>query len=357
MDAFEEEDDSEESEMSVADFLENAEKTDYTKTLCANAFTGEVLAYVTPWNSAGYDHAKKHAAKLTWLAPVWLQVRSGTDSDTNEAFVITGQHDIDARWLQDVREAKKSSMSSSSSSLYVVPRVALESNLQCTSTGQDDDCREIAMELNELRKVQGFDGFTLEIPMQMWQTGAVLAALLKHMGSKVVYVLPPLEPDESTGNYMPYSNFFAVFEESVDRFSLMTYDHARGTGTPNAPFPWVKEVVSGLAGLVTARKVRTPVANKLLVGLPMYGWRSDGEAMTGHALKSWLQSSEEQGRGSIVWDERAREHIFHDTHGQTASYPTPAFMCERLQLAQTVGVAGVALWEIGQTLPYLMATL
>ena len=47
----------------------------YFKDTTRRQFKGEVLAYVTPWNKKGYMMAKIMAPKLTWLVPVWFQIR------------------------------------------------------------------------------------------------------------------------------------------------------------------------------------------------------------------------------------------------------------------------------------------
>jgi hypothetical protein len=47
----------------------------YFKETTRRQFKGEVLAYVTPWNKKGYMMAKIMAPKLTWLVPVWFQIR------------------------------------------------------------------------------------------------------------------------------------------------------------------------------------------------------------------------------------------------------------------------------------------
>ncbi|GAB1292915.1 Chitinase domain-containing protein 1 [Apodemus speciosus] len=54
-------------------------------------FAGEVLGYVTPWNSHGYDVAKVFGSKFTQISPVWLQLKRRG----REMFEITGLHDVD----------------------------------------------------------------------------------------------------------------------------------------------------------------------------------------------------------------------------------------------------------------------
>ena len=55
----------------------------------------------------------------------------------------------------------------------------------------------------------------------------------------------------------------------------------------------------------------------------------------------------------IEWDEVAKEHIFLGERKYCA-FPTPLFVQQRLSLAKELGIAGVALWEIGQMMPMLM---
>jgi len=38
-------------------------------------YSGEIAAYVTPWNKKGYSFAKIFSKKLNWLIPVWFQIR------------------------------------------------------------------------------------------------------------------------------------------------------------------------------------------------------------------------------------------------------------------------------------------
>lgn len=52
------------------------------------------------WNSHGYDIAKWFANKFTHICPVWLQARLNPE-ETN--IIIEGAHDIDYRWMQDVK--------------------------------------------------------------------------------------------------------------------------------------------------------------------------------------------------------------------------------------------------------------
>ncbi|XP_053514515.1 chitinase domain-containing protein 1 isoform X2 [Artibeus jamaicensis] len=77
-------------------------------------FAGDVLGYVTPWNSHGYDIAKVFGGKFTQISPVWLQLKRRG----REMFEVTGLHDVDQGWMRAVRKQAKG--------LRIVPRLLFE---------------------------------------------------------------------------------------------------------------------------------------------------------------------------------------------------------------------------------------
>lgn len=52
-------------------------------------------------NNHGYEVAKIFGAKFDMISPVWLQIRY----KGNKKYGITGTHDIDIKWMEDVRRA------------------------------------------------------------------------------------------------------------------------------------------------------------------------------------------------------------------------------------------------------------
>lgn len=49
-----------------------------------------MLAYVTPWNRGGYEAAVSFRSKLTWVSPVWLQLRTGEQGE----LLLAGGHEV-----------------------------------------------------------------------------------------------------------------------------------------------------------------------------------------------------------------------------------------------------------------------
>lgn len=64
------------------------------KRLCAHhacCVLRQVLGYVTPWNRDGYVVSETFAAKLSYVSPVWYQLR-----EEGGKVVLTGGHDVGA---------------------------------------------------------------------------------------------------------------------------------------------------------------------------------------------------------------------------------------------------------------------
>ena len=70
-------------------------------------------------------------------------------------------------------------------------------------------------------------------------------------------------------------------------------------------------------------------------------------------MVQWL--AQERQNVQIIWDPEAREHTFLIKSPRVVcSYPTPIFIKDRIQLAADLGIAGVALWELGQIMTMLL---
>jgi hypothetical protein len=348
------------------------EKHNYFEPSAEKKSRGELLFYITPWNAKGYEYSLELAPKIDWLVPVWFQVRGGLE--------LTGLQDIDEGWLMSMRGAsvvcvKKEHGSKEisntpeecSSRLNILPRVSVETHLKCnvhsgSLDDRSDDCVVLAVKLESLKRKHNFDGFTIELSLSNWEAAIVLTRTLSRLGCKVVFVLPPLESQE--GDYSEWASFLNAIAPGVDRFSVMTYDKNKMKGEPNAPVPWVMGIMSGLSRVPAMRK-------KMLVGIPLYGWRGS-DALTGDSVVEWLRVSRDpektlgDGDVEIVWDDGAKEHLWISqprsrramgaSSAIIGSYPTPAFINLRLALAdnESLGIAGAALWELGQAMPLLL---
>ncbi|EPS63314.1 hypothetical protein M569_11472, partial [Genlisea aurea] len=75
-------------------------------------FKNPMLAYITPWNSQGYEMANRFVNKFTHLSPVWYEIKS-----KGAGFILEGRDNSDKAWMRETRRI---------SNIKILPRILLE---------------------------------------------------------------------------------------------------------------------------------------------------------------------------------------------------------------------------------------
>ncbi|CAH0489815.1 unnamed protein product [Peronospora farinosa] len=292
-------------------------------------FRGETLGYVTPWNSRGYDMAKRFRTKFTYISPVWLQVRE----DPDHVPIITGTHDIDRQWVQDIKNGAEGEKVEEEGPA-VLPRVVYERN---HISVEDDPL--IISKLLTLTDEHDFDGIVFEIPV-MERTLDMLQQMARAFRAADKLLILVLSRSSKDGEMPVTHELFNKLAPLVHRFSMNAYDFS--IPGPNAPYPWLKK---------TLEKMSPMERQRILMGLPFYGY-DNTEAITG---SSYIQVLNDNDVAKIRWDAAAHE-CQHTYTAETGSrhvvfFPCLQFLQDRLKLYKAYGV-GVAIWELGQGLDF-----
>lgn len=332
-------------------------------------FTNPVLAYVTPWNSRGYDMAKRFNSKFTHISPVWYDLKS-----QETELVLEGRHNADRGWISELKKAGNAK---------ILPRVVLEAFPVNLLENKKQRKKAIDILVAECKEME-YDGIVLE----SWSRWAAFGVLhdprmrklaldfIKQLGQalhgvsleenemqhlELVYVIGPPQGEK----LQPYDfgpEDLKTLGVAVDGFSLMTYDFSSPQNPgPNAPLKWVRSTLRVLLG-TTTNDDRSLVNKKIFVGINFYGndfalsEGGGGGAITGKDYLSLL----EQHQPSLQWEKRSGEHFFvySDNHNikHAVFYPSPMSMSLRLDEARLWG-AGISIWELGQGLDYFFDLL
>lgn len=324
-----------------------------------------ILAYITPWNSRGYDLAKRFTSKLTHLSPVWYDLKSD-----GAQIVLEGRHNADLGWISELRK---------NGNALVMPRVVLEVFPNEFFMKKILRNKAIDLIVAECREME-YDGIVLE-SWSRWAAYGVLhdpqkrnmaLNFVKQLGKalhlvraeknpenhlQLIYVIgPPRSPKLQEHDFGP--DDLQSLSDVADGFSLMTYDFSnpRAPG-PNAPLKWIQATLHLLLGATKSKNL----ASKIFIGINFYGndfvlSGDGGGAIMGGDYISLL----EKYKPVMQWEEKSEEHMFvySDAGGikHAVFYPSLMSISIRLEEARVWG-AGISIWEIGQGLDYFFDLL
>ncbi|PKA64229.1 hypothetical protein AXF42_Ash009449 [Apostasia shenzhenica] len=330
-------------------------------------FSNPVLAYITPWNSKGYEVAKEFTTKFTHISPVWYELRS-----EGKKLVLNGRHNVDMGWISQLRI---------NGNAVVLPRVVLETFPADLLLKKKQWSKASNIILQECKEME-YDGIVLE-SWSRWAAYGVLhdrnlrstaLEFIKQLGQsmhsvnslrnsnhlELIYVIPaPHSQNLAEYDFGPQD--LRELSGFVDGFSLMTYDFAGPQNPgPNAPLSWMRSSMQLLLGGDHDGVNRS---HMIFLGINLYGndfvisqdFAGSGSAITGRDYLSLLVKH----RPELRWDERSAEHYFIYTHNNAQHvvfYPSLKSISMRLDEARAWGV-GLSIWEIGQGLDYFFDLL
>ncbi|WOG86814.1 hypothetical protein DCAR_0206032 [Daucus carota subsp. sativus] len=334
----------------------------------SRTFQHSVLAYVTPWNSKGYEMAKEFNSKFTHISPVWYDLKS-----QGANLVLEGRHNADKGWISELRKK---------GGAKILPRVVLEAVPAYLLQKKKQRDKAINLIMGECSEMD-FDGIVLE-SWSRWAAYGVLRdpdmrklalnfiqelGQAMHSGGlemeskkslQLVYVIGP--PHSEVLNEYDFGlEDLQALSDAVDGYSLMTYDFSSPQNPgPNAPLKWIHSVMQVL--LHGTDSSSQTLAQKIFIGLNFYGndFALSGGLGGGPIIGREYLSLLERHKPSLQWETNSAEHFFvysddrNDQH--VVFYPSLLSIAERLRVAHTWR-AGISIWEIGQGLDYFFDIL
>ena len=174
---------------------------------------------------------------------------------------------------------------------------------------------------------------------------ADLATQLHAQGSMLMLSVPAKTSDDPSDDWSwPYD--YAVIGKTADFLQVMTYDENVPGQTPGpvAGIDWMTECLNYAISQVDA--------NKLLLGLPAYGYDFDVTHNTGVTVEWRDFASLVQSTGANpVWDPVTESEHFDYTASDGSKhqvwYETTQGIQDKAHLAVKLNIAGVSMWALG----------
>ncbi len=157
--------------------------------------------------------------------------------------------------------------------------------------------------------------------------------------------------DRITLDVVPHSGGaydYAKLAPEVNQFVLMSYDeHSDGTEAgPVAALNWVKSITTRLTGQIPP--------SKLDLGIALYGY--SWAAGSTHALTIPYNQITAAEKTHATWNSRYDETTA-TVNGHTLWWENRKSIAEKIALAKSDHLAGIALWQVGYANPAIYQTL
>ncbi|MCM2429588.1 glycosyl hydrolase family 18 protein [Streptomyces sp. RKAG337] len=173
-----------------------------------------------------------------------------------------------------------------------------------------------------------------------------LATSLHASGKRLQVDAPAMTEDA------PYYDYAAVVATGVDELAIMAYDDeydsdAGGKCKPITPYAWLKQVVQ-------YARSKVPDRDKLVIGLPSYGYSAPASCDTS-AIEGNIPFSVMRGKpgwsGNAPTVEQRRDsgsgEIRWTSGGKLYDYVDQTSMDRKLQVLTGLGVTKVSVWSLG----------
>jgi chitinase domain-containing protein 1 len=318
--------------------LDNFDKCSNSRSSRYTSKKTEVLTFITPWNSIGYNLTIDFGFKFSTVVPVWFQVVD------QGGYKIGGEQDILPSWLQQMR--------SNFPTTKIIPRVNFEVPVQNFVKNYNAIATVMATNLGRIVKDNNLDGLFLEfqpyfgVVEALQAIPAVISTLRKSL-PRNARLLADIQSNDRYRYAGPHLTAVRNVIKALDAVFIAVYE---------LPDPSLSPVVA-LDRLVTWAADQK-VASKVIVGLPLFGFDFTAKGAA-HVFASDVVAILRTRRPSVKWMKDWREHaiLFNQDVSHRLSYPTLLFLDDRFKAIIGHKFGGFGFWELAQGMPYFFDLL
>lgn len=272
---------------------------------------------------------QEHAKQMQIVSPYWyrLDATGSLTTDTTNQHIVTFAHQQKLRVWPLIGNAGKN------------PMYATKTRVAMTKT------------ILDLVQRHGYDGVFIDFELLAPYSRDDLSTFLNGLGQQMhkigkgvgVAVFPKVGVTADITN--PYD--YPALGQVTDAVVIMAYDHhyQGGPSGPIAPLPWVRQNVQYALRFIPKARI--------YLGIAAYGynWTSGGQTTTVSTLDA--QALLAKYGIQATWDEAAQEYHFHyvDNGSHDVWYEDERSFAQKLKLARSAHIGGVAIWRLGYESP------
>lgn len=301
-----------------------------------------ISAWLPPWDfDEGYDTVVKNADLFEEISPFWYYL-----DDKGNVVASAGA------------ENKEFIDKLHSLGIRVIPSVTNSFNNDRATQVMGDAAKrsKFIAKVMSLVKTHNYDGFDIDFEGLKLENKENFITLLKdlatqlHSENKFITVAVQAKSSDPGPWETVQAQDWKAISEAVDRFRIMAYDehYSGGSAGPISSVPWLRSILD-------FAKTQVP-EEKLIVGLPLYGYNWGEKEKTFALTFTDLQYLLKKHNPSIQWDETNKEAFIQYDKGnpalgtsdmRTAYFQNKDSISQKWSLAKSYPIDGLVFWRLG----------
>jgi len=306
-------------------------------TIAPASFAYRIAAWIPPWDGNALTSVQQNGNAVGESNPVWYSWNA-------DATIVKNWNAEDASW----RAAMTGSL--------LIPTIqnvvnksfdgGAAATMLATSASREAHANAIA----QLVVLNAFDGIDVDYERLPAASRANFTAFIAtlaqklHAANKKLSVTVYAKTSDSANWTGPGAEDYAALGGLADSIKIMAYDYSYSTSAPGpiAPLDWLDKVATYAESAIPR--------DKILIGLPLYGYDWTGTTGRGVTYNQAMQTAQSQG-AAITHD--ANGEATYSYNGHTVYFQDATSYARKVEMLKQKhpAIGGFAHWALGQEDP------
>jgi len=303
------------------------------------AFADRIAAWIPPWDNAALASMQQNASAISEANPVWYSWNADTTIAKN--------------WNAE-NEAWRAAMSAAQMlpTIQNVVKGSYDGNAVAAMLATAATREAHATLIAQLVQLNAFDGIDVDyerIPTASRANfTAFIAALAQklHAADKKLSVTVYPKTSDSQNWTGPGAADYAALGALADSIKIMAYDYSWDGSAPGpiSPLDWLDKVAAYAESVIPSQKI--------MIGLPFYGYNWSGGSGRGVSYKEAMQAAQNQG-ATVAHDANGEATFTYANGAGTVYFQDAASYARKVEMLRQKHpqLGGFAHWALGQEDP------
>lgn len=306
-------------------------------TIAPASFAYRIAAWIPPWDGNALTSVQQNGNAIGESNPVWYSWNA-------DATIVKNWNSEGASW--------RAAMTGSQliPTIQNVVNKSFDGGAAATMLATPASREAHASAIAQLVTLNAFDGIDIDYERVPTASRANFTAFIAtlaqklHAASKKLSVTVYAKTSDSANWNGPGAEDYPALGGLADSIKIMAYDYSYSTSAPGpiAPLDWLDRVASYAESTIPR--------DKILIGLPLYGYDWTGSTGRGVTYNQAMQGAQNMG-AAITHD--VNGEATYSFNGHTVYFQDATSYARKVDMLKQKhpGIGGIAHWALGQEDP------